>query len=95
MRHVGLPDFVTSTLQSVVDSVRRKSTARTAVTEEDTKNAWYPLSGTITNANFTTTTTNIEEGSRRDLTLAKSDGIHVERSFVTDVQRTNGTPFGT
>ncbi|KAI1163885.1 hypothetical protein F5B18DRAFT_651209 [Nemania serpens] len=75
IRSFAFPTFLASTWKSLLNSARRGGTAQST----DQKDVWYPLSET--HGNSTTVTNTSQVG------LTKGDGIHLERSFATEVQK--------
>jgi hypothetical protein len=82
VRSLALPTFISSTLRSLLNSVRRgRSTDRS----ESNKNVWFPILGQ--RRNFASAKTHAGSGSGSEEDVVEKGEIRVQRSFETDVQR--------
>lgn len=75
--YLALPTVLTSRWKSLFNSANRKSTTQSS--RSDQKDVWYPLSEN--HGNSTIVTNNSQIG------LTECDGIRLERSFATEVQK--------
>jgi hypothetical protein len=81
VRSLALPTFISSTLRSPLNSVRRgRSTDRS----DTNKNVWFPVSGQ--RRNFASAKTGAGSGSGSEEDVVEKGEIRVQRSFETDVQ---------
>jgi hypothetical protein len=83
VRSIALPSLISSTLRSILNSVRHGRSTDHGDAASGNKNVWYPLSEQRRNFVSAKTVDSSEMG------MVDAGGIHVERGFSTDVMSKN------
>ncbi|KAF2788807.1 hypothetical protein K505DRAFT_420871 [Melanomma pulvis-pyrius CBS 109.77] len=81
MRSIAIPSSILSSIQSLLNSVKRKSTARTS---DSNSNVWIPLSGDRVKP------ASIRKGQDVEVGVVQSGEIRVQRSFATETHTQEG-----